>query len=322
MDHGRLRWAISKTSGICAFLFARQQWKVLRHNPLKSFFFSNHQRWQSFTLVILIGPSWDVNLSRDPFLVECTAAFSASSLTSFIRFPPSCHFLEPSMSTSQFLFIILEPSKSRSSPSRAWSTSDVGTTQCSRDSTKMDFLTASSDISTLLATSSSSAASIGDQDMCKHFFREQNTLFWKQITLSSEKVKSQEIPSLSCCDERKYKQGLQLKSTSEAQGSVQRWKWHWQEASSKCLFNARFFGHSGGKQQEMTGHSESVIEVLHWWNSALSYSRSATELKVVELKFTESYSSFFSPVWWEWSAFLIPWISVTKTVRQKHVNNM
>ena len=169
MDHGRLRWAISKTSGICAFLFARQQWKVLRHNPLKSFFFSNHQRWQSFTLVILIGPSWDVNLSRDPFLVECTAAFSASSLTSFIRFPPSCHFLESSMSTLQFLFLILEPSKSRSSPSRAWSTSDVGTTQCSRDSTKMDFLTASSDISTLLATSSSSAASIGDQDTWKDF---------------------------------------------------------------------------------------------------------------------------------------------------------
>lgn len=135
----------------------------------RSFFVSNDQRWQSFTLVILIGPSWDVNLSRDPFLVECTAAFSASSLTSFIRFPPSCHFLEPSMSTSQFLFIILEPSKSRSSPSRAWSTSVVGTTQCSRDSTKMDFPTASSDISTLLATSSFLAASIGDQDTWKDF---------------------------------------------------------------------------------------------------------------------------------------------------------
>ena len=73
------------------------------------------------------------------------------------------------MSTSKFLFIILEPSKSRSSPARAWSTSVVGTTQCSRDSTKMDFLTASSDISTLLATSSSSAASIGDQDTWKDF---------------------------------------------------------------------------------------------------------------------------------------------------------
>ena len=87
------------------------------------------------------------------------------------------------------------------------------------------------------------------------------------MTLSSEKVKSQEIPSLSCCDERKYKQGLQLKSTSEAQGSVQRWKWHWQEASSKCLFNAVFFWRSGGKRQEMTGHSE-----CHWSVALVEFS--------------------------------------------------
>ena len=53
--------------------------------------------------------------------------------------------------------------------------------------------------------------------------------------------------------------------------------------------------------------------VAHRWNSALKYSRSATEFKVTELGFTAFlFLFFFSLVWCRWSAFPIPWHSITK----------
>ena len=194
---------------------------TLSHSP---FFPLNHHWWPKiFIGVILIGPSWSVNLSPDPFLVECIAAFSTSPRPHSNIFLPRHFLYSPSIN----IFLL-----------RARSIFVVGTTLCLRDSTKTDFHTASSVISTLLATSSFLAASTGMFDQNAGGEEEWEKTMVKKWTLQETLRNTQRFSSR----ERERKHSMQFKSASKAKGSIERWKCHRQKASVENPFNASFLG--------------------------------------------------------------------------------